>query len=349
MSKYISIFKDAIKNIISNKLRSSLTALGLIIGITSVILLVGIGEGATTNVSSNVKSLGTGTLTVSITSEDSSLEYSGVEEILNLTNVESVAPFKTVSATVSKGTTTSNRARVLATTPDYLKVMNLGVNAGRKITEIDLNNTSKVCLLGSSLASSLFENTKNKDIVGKTINLNGDKYTVVGVLAKVGSTMGTNIDNMLIIPFTTAKYLKGDTSVNTLYVKVKDENQLDRTTSIISSYLERTLSITSDDYTVSSQDSMRETAETIKNTLSLLLGGIAGISLIVGGIGVMNVMLVSVTERTKEIGIRKALRSKKKRYFSTILNRGTNFVYAWWSNRSCFRSGYWTNFANIWI
>ena len=312
MNKFISIFKDAIKNIISNKLRSSLTALGLIIGITSVILLVGIGEGATSNVSSNVKSLGTGTLTVSITSEDSSLDYSQVEDIQGLSNVESVAPYKTISATVSKGTTTSNRARVLATTPDYLTVMNLGINAGRKISDIDIDNSSKVCLLGSSLASSLFENSKNKDIVGKTINLNGDRYTVVGVLAKVGSTMGTNVDNMLIIPFTTAKYLKGDTTVSTLYVKVENENLIDRTTSIISSYLERTLSITSDDYTVSSQDSMRETAQTIKNTLSLLLGGIAGISLIVGGIGVMNVMLVSVTERTKEIGIRKALGAKRK-------------------------------------
>ena len=120
--------------------------------------------------------------------------------------------------------------------------------------------------------------------------------------------MGTNIDNMILMPFTTAKYLKGDTSINTLYLKVENENLIDRTTSIVSSYLERTLDITSDDYSVSSQDSMRETAETIKNTLSLLLGGIAGISLIVGGIGVMNVMLVSVTERTKEIGIRKALR-----------------------------------------
>lgn len=349
MGKLISIFKDSLKNIASNKLRSSLTALGLIIGIVSVILLVGIGEGTASNVKSSVQSLGTGTLTVSITSDDSELEYSQIDEIQSLTNVESVAPYKTVSGTVSKSGTTSNRASIIATTPDYLSIMNLGINAGRKLSTIDLENTSKVCLIGSNLASSLFENTKNKDIVGQSIQINGDKYTIVGVLSAVGSTMGNNIDNMLIIPFTTAKYLNGDSSISTLYVKVENENQIEKTTSLIENYLEKTLNITSDDYSVSSQDSMRETAQDINSTLSLLLGGIAGISLIVGGIGVMNVMLVSVTERTKEIGIRKALRSKKKRYINTISYRSINFMHIRWNNRCYSRSDSWFYIKDIWI
>lgn len=313
MQKTVSIFKEAIKNIISNKLRSSLTALGLIIGITSVILLVGIGNGASSNVTSAVQSLGTGTLTVSIDSEsETSLEYSKLDELTELSNVESVAPYKTVSGTVSKGTTTSRGASILATTPSYFDIMNLGITDGRILANIDLNNTNKVCLIGSSLASSLFEGVKTKDIVGQYIMIDGDKYTVIGVLTKMGSSMGNNIDSTLIIPFTSAKYLKGDTSINTLYVKVSDENYIDRATSIIENYLQRKLGIEEDYYTVSSQDSMLDTMSDINSTLSLLLGGIAGISLIVGGIGVMNVMLVSVTERTKEIGIRKALGAKRK-------------------------------------
>lgn len=312
MEKTISILKVSLKNIISNKLRSSLTMLGLIIGIISVILLVGIGTGATTDVTSSVQSLGTGILTITIDSDsDTNLGYEQLDNFLNLPNIEKVSPYKTVSGTVSYETNTSRGSQILATTPNYLNVMNLTISDGRLLSNIDLKNTSKVCLLGTDIAESLFEDIDTKDIVGKQIKIDGDKYTVVGILTSAGSSMGNNVDSTLILPFTTAKYLNGDTTINSLYVKVENENLIDTTTTVLENYLENTIGISSDYFSVSSQSNMLDTMSDISNTLSLLLGGIASISLIVGGIGVMNVMLVSVTERTKEIGIRKALGAKK--------------------------------------
>ncbi|MGN1330495.1 MAG: ABC transporter permease [Clostridia bacterium] len=308
MTKFWNILKSALKNIKTNKLRSALTMLGLIIGIASVIILVGIGNGTSKSVTSSVESLGANILTLNIQSEGSNLEYSQLEQISSLDDIDSLAPYKTVSSTVSRGETTSKRASIVATTEEYMNVMNLTISSGRLLSIIDLENNSKVCLLGSNIATTLFETV---DPIGETIKIDGDNYKVIGVLTAVGSSMGNNIDDLLIIPFTTAKYLGSDTTINNLYIKVSDENKIEQVTNMLESYIIYTLGISSDYFSVSSQDSMLDTMDNVTNTLTLMLAGIASISLVVGGIGVMNVMLVSVTERTKEIGIRKALGAKR--------------------------------------
>jgi len=308
MTKLLNILEQSIKNIINNKLKSLLTMLGLVIGISSVIVLVGLGDGTSNKINTSVKSLGTNILTLSIKSSDTSLDYNQVSDIESIDNITSVAPYKTVSSTVSKEDTISNRSTVIATTPNYLDTLGLTISNGRVLSTIDLENNSKVCLIGDTLATDLF-NISNP--VGQSIKINGDYYTIIGVLTVQGSSMGNNIDESIIIPFTTAKYLGSDNSINSLYIKVDSDNNISSVTNLLNDYIENTLSISEDYISVSSQDSMLNTVDDINSTMSLLLGGIASISLIVGGIGVMNVMLVSVTERTKEIGIRKALGARR--------------------------------------
>lgn len=307
--KLLNIIKMAFKNIKSNKLRSGLTMLGLIIGIASVIVLVGIGTGATDSVTESVQSLGTDVLTLSISSEDVSLSYSDMDELLDIQNVNEVAPYKNISATASRAGIEASRAEIMATNDNYLDIVNVDLAKGRKISTIDIENNTKVCILGSEIATTLFSLVEP---VGQKVKLNGDNYTVVGVLVEQGSSMGNDIDSMIIIPLTTAVYFDESMNINNVYMKVENEAVIDFSIVTIENYLREKLQLSTDYINVSSQNSMLDAMDDISSTLTLLLGGIASISLIVGGIGVMNVMLVSVTERTKEIGIRKSLGAKKQ-------------------------------------
>jgi len=307
--KFISILKVSFKNIISNKLRSILTMLGLIIGIASVIVLVGVSNGTAKQVRENIQSLGTDILTVNVNSQDVSFKYEDMEEISNLNGIIVATPYKSLQATVSRGTTTTNNARVMATDDNYLDLRNLKLSLGRTISIVDIENETKVCIIGKNVKDTLF-NLANP--IGETIKLNGDNYTVIGALDEAGSSMGTNYDETVLIPISTARYFGSDTTIKNLYVKIEDENKIDQSKLIVENFIMRKLQISTDYYSVSSQSQTLDAMENINNTLSILLGGIASISLVVGGIGVMNVMLVSVTERIKEIGIRKSLGAKKR-------------------------------------
>lgn len=306
--KFYSILKSAFKSILSNKLRSSLTMLGLIIGIASVIVLVGIGDGATQSVKSEVQSLGTDIVTITVNSSDSSFEYSELDEFKEIDNVESIAPYKSLSATASRNTTEASSSKLMAINDNYLSISNMTLSKGRTISIIDIENSNKVCILGSEVATTLFSLAEP---VGEKIKLDGDNYTVIGVLEEQGTSMGQNIDELILIPITTARYLGESTDITNLYIKVKNEENITQTINLLENFVRQKLEISTDYYSVSSQDSVLDTMENVTNTLSLMLGGIASISLVVGGIGVMNVMLVSVTERTKEIGIRKSLGAKR--------------------------------------
>jgi ABC-type transport system, involved in lipoprotein release, permease component len=303
----IRTFGLAIKNIRTNKMRSTLTMLGLIIGIASVIVLVGIGTGSSSQVTSQVSSLGTDILTVSINS-DKSLKLDDVPDIGKLSGVESVAPYTSVSASVSKGGTSASMVSVIGANENYMDIRNYDLSSGRNLSFVDVDNKSKVCVVGSEVTADLFN---GGNAMGQTIKIGGDNYTVIGVLAEQGTSMGTNADNMVLIPITTAKYLSGSSDITSLYIKANSEDVVDFTQMATENYLKSTLDASSDDISVSTQESMLETMSSIQNTLTLLLMGIASISLVVGGIGVMNVMLVSVTERTKEIGIRISLGAKR--------------------------------------
>jgi len=308
---FMQAFKMAVKSILSNKLRSLLTMIGIIIGVTAVIALVALGQGATKSVTEQVQSLGTNLLTINITGRGSANSMSEAEAVGLAEEVEGIqyiAPASTQNASVKFGTK-SVSVNVVGTNADYAFVRDYKVATGRFLSQIDLDVYQKVALLGSSTATELFGFSSP---IGEYVLINGTRYKVVGLLAEKGSTTTGSNDEVVMIPLTSAERLFKSKGVRTIYVQVEDSEQINAVAAGLETKLSQKFRGNTNSYRVFNQDDILSTLTSVSDTLTLALAGIAGISLLVGGIGIMNIMLVSVTERTREIGIRKAIGAKKR-------------------------------------
>ena len=303
-------FKMAVKAIAGNKMRSFLTILGVVIGVVAIVVLVSIGQGANSSVVESIEGMGTNLITANINARRMNpIDLDSLNELAQNEAISYVAPIASVSGTVKAGTTTYDDGVVQGTTPGYESIRNWTVAEGRFLQQPDIDNRSFVAVIGSEAATEMYGTTH---AVGETFSLNGYTLTVVGVLAEVGSSASGSNDKQILIPFTLAQRLSNQTSISSFYVSAASSSQVEQAQAAVESYLEKAFEnyktrSFGTQYSVFNQTEMLSTLSETTNTLTLMLGGIAAISLLVGGIGIMNIMLVSVSERTREIGIRKAI------------------------------------------